>query len=115
MPAGRDHNEIHLVQEPRRSRARVTTAVYNAADSVPLTAIFAVAHAAHPLPLQVTLRRGAPFPGCSRCDGPVEFRFLREADPDGAHRFQVTLNVLPVIEEGAEHELPPTRRIALAG
>jgi len=116
MPATRNHNGLHLVR-PRgsRARARVANTVFHAGDAIPETAIYAVAHAYHPLPLQVTLRRGCAFPACSRCQEPVEFRFLREADADGAARFHVRLNVLPVLEESAEGELPAPRRVALAG
>lgn len=116
MPAGRNHTGIHLVEPGRsRARSRVAATVYNVADVVPATAVYAVAHAAHSVPLQVTLRRGCGFPACSSCDEPVEFRFLRDADPDVAHRFQVTLNVLPVLEEAGRQELTPTRRVALVG
>jgi hypothetical protein len=115
MSAERRNHGLHLVSPPRRSpaRAKVAAAIYNAADAVPETAIYAVAHAHHPLPLQVTLRRGSTFPPCSRCEQPVEFRFLRAVDADGAARFQVRLNVLPVLDESTEDELPAPRRVAL--
>lgn len=117
MPAERHQTGIHVVRPARRSRPRgkVASSVFTHGDAVPETAIYAVAHAHHAVPLQVTLRSGSLFPSCSRCDEPVEFRFLRSADVDGADRFQVTLNVLPVLDEDAEQELAPPRRLALAG
>ena len=117
MSAERRNNGLQLVRPPRRSpaRAKLLAAIYNAGDAVPETAIYAVAHAFHSLPLQVTLRRGCNFPACSRCAEPVEFRYLRAADSAAAASFQVQLNVLPVLEESAEGELPAPRRVALNG
>lgn len=107
----------HLVPDSRASRARgkLRAAVFTASDIVPATAIYTVAHAHHQLPTHVTLRGGCAFPPCSRCDEPVEFRYLRNAEPDAADRFHVTLNVLPVLDLEADQELEPPRWVALAG
>jgi hypothetical protein len=115
MPANRQER-IHLVPSTSRSRARakVAKAVFNAGEAVPETAIYAVAHSQHQLPLQVTLRRGSAFPSCSRCEEAVEFRYVRQADAERAARFQVQLNVLPVLDKADEKELP-AKRTALAG
>jgi excinuclease UvrABC helicase subunit UvrB len=115
MSAKKKAEVIHLLQPPRRARGKLATAVFNAGEVIPATAVYAVAHAHHPLPLQVTLRRGCSFPACEACHELVEFRFLRNVDRDSANRFQVRLNVLPVLEPSAEEELLPPQRLALAG
>jgi hypothetical protein len=113
MSASRNHG-IHLVRTKpanNRARAKVQATVYSAADVVPETAIYTVVHADHPLPLAVTLRRGASFPACSACDAPVEFRYLRAAARDDAARFHVVLHALPVLDEAEAQQLPRPHRL----
>jgi hypothetical protein len=69
-------------------------------DTVPVTGLFLVLHAAHRLPHEALLLRGEKFPRCAKCASQVEFELLKAVPGFEQHRDRIAkLYELPVLDE----------------
>ena len=86
--------------EMARKIVSISDAFYKTGSIVPESGIYAVRHAPHLLPSEVTLMQGEVFPRCEACEGEVQFRLLRKVvERDPVFRFRVQLYQLPVLDQ----------------
>ncbi len=71
---------------------------YRTGEGIPKDGIYRVWHDEHRLPTEVTLRKGADFPGCANCEEVVEFELVRTLELTNT-KFLVTLHRIPPLDE----------------
>lgn len=76
---------------------------FTTGQQIPQSGIYAVRHANHRLPHEVTLLKGEEFPRCGKCLDRVRFELLRVAADIYSHsEFQIRLYELPELPERVE-------------
>ncbi|HVH87080.1 MAG TPA: hypothetical protein VM912_10160 [Terriglobales bacterium] len=78
----------------------ISDGTWNTGTLVPTSGVYAVRHAEHRLPSEVTLVEGEMFPRCEACESAVSFRLRRRlVDPGSLTSFRVQLYQLPVLDK----------------
>lgn len=73
---------------------------FSTGDTVPVTGLYLVHHAAHRLPHEALLLQGEKFPRCARCADQVGFELLKAVPGFEQHRDRIIrLYELPALEE----------------
>jgi hypothetical protein len=76
----------------------VASNVFRTDEPVPRTGIYAVSHAEHRLPREVTVFAGQVFPRCAKCSNAVTFQLVRAAPEFDQREFRVWLHAIPPVE-----------------
>lgn len=73
---------------------------FSTGDTVPVTGLYVVHHAAHRLPHEALLLKGEQFPRCAKCADQVEFELLKAVPGFEQHRDRIAkLYELPELDD----------------
>ncbi len=69
-------------------------------DTVPVTGLYVVHHAAHRLPHEALLLKDEKFPRCAKCADAVQFELLKAVPDFERHRGRIAkLYELPAVDD----------------
>ena len=73
---------------------------FSTGDTVPVTGLYLILHAAHRLPHEALLLKGEKFPRCAKCANRVGFEVLKAVPGFEQHRDRIAkLYELPALDE----------------
>lgn len=90
----------YLVKHQKTTSSDPPELAFRTGETVQRSGVYAVSHADHRLPPEVTLAGGDVFPPCSACETLVSFQFLRPVNINPGFRIQ--LFALPILKDESE-------------